>query len=398
VVKRRLAAPTDVRILYHHRTLADGAEGIHIHGMVDAFRALGHGVAVHAITRPRAPGEGDAGRLARIRARLPQAAFEAGVAALNGPEFLHVARLLRGGADLLYKRHALLDVGALAAAKRRRVPSVLEVNFAYSAEAVRSFEPVRLTGLVRRAERAALRLATVIVAVSTPLADCLRGIAQSDLPILVLPNGVDPELFDPDRHDGRDVRARYGLDGRFVVGWAGLLRRWHEIDVLLDALVQAPAAHLLMIGDGPDRAEIERMGRERGLADRLRITGRVPHSEMPSHLSALDVAVAAGDHTGFASPMKVVEYMAMARAPLLPRLRNFEDLVDDDRTGLFFEPRSASDLARLIRLTAGSPAVRERIGRAARHEVVTRLNWRDNARAVIESVSSNRLTHPTTGC
>ena len=386
-----------MRILYHHRTLADGAEGIHIHGMVDAFRALGHGVAWHAISRPRAPGLGDAGALARIRARLPQAGFEAAAAALNAPEYFQVARRLRrGGADLLYARHALLDVGALAAAARQGVPSVLEVNFAYSAEAVRLFEPVRLTGLVRRAERTALRLATVIVAVSTPLADCLRGIAQSELPLLVLPNGVDPDLFDPDRHDGRDVRARYGLDGQFVVGWAGLLRRWHEIDVLLDALAQAPAAHLLMIGDGPDRAEIEQMARDRGLADRLRITGRVPHADMPSHLSAVDVAVAAGDHTGFASPMKIVEYMAMARAPLLPRLRNFEDLVDDDRTGLFFEPRNAADLARLIRMTAAAPAMRERIARAARHEVVTRLNWRNNARAVIESVSSNRLTRMTT--
>ena len=35
-----------MRILYHHRTLADGAEGIHIAEMVDAFRALGHEVRV----------------------------------------------------------------------------------------------------------------------------------------------------------------------------------------------------------------------------------------------------------------------------------------------------------------------------------------------------------------
>jgi glycosyltransferase involved in cell wall biosynthesis len=196
-------------------------------------------------------------------------------------------------------------------------------------------------------------------------------------------------VFDPARVSGLDVRARYDLDGRFVVGWAGILRRWHGFGVLLDALRDAPAAHLLLVGDGPDRAHVEQLARERGLSGRFTITGRIPHDAMPAHLAAVDVAVAAEDHTGFASPMKIVEYMAMARPTLVPRRRNFEDLVEHDRTGLFFRPGDSSDLARHLRTLEASPALRDRLGHAARAAVEQRFNWRHNALAVTDALAAH---------
>jgi glycosyltransferase involved in cell wall biosynthesis len=375
-----------VNILYHHRTLADGAEGIHIHEMAEAFRALGHRVTMQALARPAGPGQGNRG-LGGVRRRTPQAIFECAAAALNLPEYLNVGRRL--GSEhihLLYKRHALLDVGAALAARRRRVPCVLEVNVAYSAPAIRQFEPVRLLHVVRRAERLALQSATLIVAVSTPLADYLHRLAGPDLPVMVLPNGVNQKMFDPAAADGSQVRGRHGLEGRFVIGWAGVLRRWHGIELLLEALAELPAANLLLIGDGPDRRLFEQGARERGLDRRLVVTGRVPHGEMPEHLAAVDVAVAADDRTGFASPMKIIEYMAMARPVVLPRLRNFEDIAQHDRTGLFFTPGDAADLARCVRLLQASAPLRERLGRAARAAVEQRLNWRHNAAAVLDRI------------
>ncbi len=380
-----------MNILYHHRSLADGAEGIHIREMVEAFQQLDHHVSMQAVATPKEKGVGAGGLLAGLRRRLPQTLFECAALALNVSDYVGVARRISSeGTDLLYKRHALLDVGAALAAKRRGIPVVLEVNTAYSAPSLLQFEPVQLAGLVRRAERRALRSASLVIAVSSPLASYLRELAGPDLPVLTLPNGVNPELFDPARTDGREVRTRYGLHDRFVVGWAGVLRRWHGVELLLDAMVQMPAAHLLLIGDGLDRPLLEGLARERGLAARLAITGRVPHDAMPAHLAALDVAVAADDRTGFASPMKIVEYMAMARPVLLPRLRNFEDLVQHDRTGLFFERGDALDLARGLRVLCDNPQVRERLGRAARARVEGQLNWRNNAKTVIETIRAGR--------
>lgn len=376
-----------MNILYHHRTLADGAEGIHIQEMADAFRRLGHRVTMVSVGGRRAgDAAGKPGVLARVRPLLPQSAFEASALLLNVSEYVSVRRRLRKReADLVYKRHALLDVGAALAAWRSRVPLVLELNTAYSSPALRRFEPVALPGLVRWFERLAVRRSTVAYAVSTPLAAYLSDLARRT--VRVLPNGADPERFDPARISGDAVRARYGLSGATVIGWAGVLRRWHGVELLLEALTRVPDARLLLIGDGPERPVLERRARELGVDRRLAVTGRVAHEEMPAHLAAVDIAVAAADRTGYASPMKILEYMAMGRAVAAPCLPNIEDVLEDGRTGLLFAPDQPESMIDALTRLAGSPELRAQLGAAARRAVEERFNWTANAQAVLAAVA-----------
>ncbi|HVY62855.1 MAG TPA: glycosyltransferase, partial [Planctomycetota bacterium] len=140
---------------------------------------------------------------------------------------------------------------------------------------------------------------------------------------------------------------------------------------------------LLVVGDGPAREELLAVGRELGIADRIKITGRVKHDEIPAHVAAMDVAVSPRA-TFYASPMKIAEYMAGGRAVIAPRMANIEDMVDDGRTGLLFEPESAESLARALRRALESAPLRRRLGRAAREEVEARLNWSSNARRIAE--------------
>jgi glycosyltransferase involved in cell wall biosynthesis len=196
-----------VRILYHHRTLADGAEGIHIASMVSALRALGHEVTVESLAQPSSSGA--PGPLAAVRQRLPQALFEVATLSANIVEFEAMRRKLRTGSyDLLYKRHALFDVGAVQAASRLGIPIVLEVNALYSSPAMNEFEPLTLRRLAARFERRTFRLATVTVAVSTPLRRQIEEVAGRGVRVVVVPNGVDPERFDPARTSAEAVRAR----------------------------------------------------------------------------------------------------------------------------------------------------------------------------------------------
>src|SRR5688500_16274398 len=142
-----------MRILYHHRTLADGAEGVHIAEMVDAFRSLGHDVMVEALARPNARGQGS-GVLASVKAVLPKRLFEFSGLAYNAIDRTTVARAIRRHRpDVMYKRHALFDLGALSAARRAGVPVILEVNSAYSSAVYQRLEDIRLTSLATRCER-----------------------------------------------------------------------------------------------------------------------------------------------------------------------------------------------------------------------------------------------------
>jgi glycosyltransferase involved in cell wall biosynthesis len=229
-----------MRILYHHRTLADGAEGVHIDEMVAAFRDLGHEVRVSGVTSasgwPRRPG-----LIGAVKRSLPRAAFEMASLALNAIEYAKVgAELRQHRPTFLYARHARYSVGALAAARAAGVDSVLEVNCLFSHQRYRRFEPVAFRSLARRLEAQAIESATVVLAVSTPLARQVDELVPGKAH--VIPNGVDPARFDRRRASTGRVRRQHGLEGRTVVGWVGVLREWHGLDILLDAIAAGRSA------------------------------------------------------------------------------------------------------------------------------------------------------------
>ncbi len=365
-----------MRILYHHRTLADGAEGIHIASMVDAFRALGHEVRVCGAAAT--PG-GQASRAAAVKAWLPGVAFEAASLAYNAPEYLAVRRIIREWRpDLVYKRHARYDVGPLIAARQAGIPRVLEVNAVYSERPYRDFEPQALQPLAARLERAALRNATTVIAVSSPMAAQVARLSGREA--VVVPNGADPELFDP-----ATVTPAQGpwSGAELLVGWSGGLRAWHGLDLLLDAIASLPPhVRLLIVGDGPARATVEARAAALGIGGRVFITGLVPRSEMPSYVAAMDIGVVADERTGVASPMKLLEYMAMGKAVVAPDLPNIRDILSHERTGLLFLPGDADALGKAIARLADA-ASRQQLGGAARALVVGERNWRAIAAQVV---------------
>ena len=282
----------------------------------------------------------------------------------------------------------------LEAAKRSGVPSILEVNCPYSSPQHRRFERVHFPALARHFERRAVDAATVVAAVSSPMADYLRTLAHDPGKIIVVPNGANPARFAPESVAPGAVRARYGVpEGATILGWAGILRDWHRVDFLVQALPRVPSAWLLVVGDGPDRARLEGEARRLGVADRVVITGRVSHDEMPAHVASFDIAAAADDRTGYASPMKLLEYMAMARPVLAPDLPNIADFLTTGVEGLLFRRGDAAHLAELLSMLAGDPALRNRLGTAGRRRIETDRNWRHNAEIVLDAVGARaRLT------
>jgi glycosyltransferase involved in cell wall biosynthesis len=239
---------------------------------------------------------------------------------------------------------------------------------------------------------------TLVVTVSTPLKHLLAGIRANTAHVLVVPNGANPQRFRhrPDR--AAAIRERYGLGNALVVGWVGILRKWHRLEVLFDALGRIPSIPLLVIGDGPDRPRLDALVDRHDMAGRVVFTGRLRHDEVADHLSAVDVAVVSGDRTGFASPMKLLEYMAMGRAVVAPRLRNIEDIVEDGRDGLLFRRADPVSLAAVLKRLADDAGLRERLGRAARLKIERARNWRAIAETILGALGERgRAGHPTPG-
>jgi len=373
-----------VRILYQHRTLADGAEGVHIAAMVDAFRAMGHEVRVLGV----AAGEGASSRssvLARVKQAMPAPLGELATLALNVPEYLAtLGEIRRFQPDLLYKRHARFDMAALSAARRAGVPAVLEVNCLFSQPPYVQFEPMTFSRLATNVERKALRMASLVLAVSSPLARLAQRLAGVEA--VVVPNGADITRFDRAAADPARVRRRYALGDRVVVGWVGVLRDWHGLELLLDAVSHLPDVHLLVVGDGPGRSALDERAQAAGIANRVTVTGRIAHDEMPHFIAAMDIAVVADERTGVASPMKLLEYMAMGTAVIAPAMDNIRDVVTNRVNGLLFDAGSPDALLIALRELRDDPGLRAALGANARASVERDRTWTAIAARILDRV------------
>jgi glycosyltransferase involved in cell wall biosynthesis len=97
----------------------------------------------------------------------------------------------------------------------------------------------------------------------------------------------------------------------------------------------------------------------------------------------MDVAVVAEDRTRVASPMKLLEYMAMGRPVVAPALDNIRDLITDGVNGLLFVPSDAQALAAVLRSLREDGGLRSRLGDSARRTVCQSRNWSAVAKSLI---------------
>lgn len=375
-----------MKILYHHRTRAEDAQGVHVRALCQAFRDRGHRVRVVAPPR-RYGGGGDEGAGARIgRRAIPQWAYELLALAYNGPAFLMLtAAILWERPNLVYERYALFNVAGRLAAALFRVPFVLEVNAPLSLEMQREGGLV-FRGLAQRLEDWLCSRATQTVVVSGAMARILeaRGVPAGRL--AVIPNGVDRRAFHPGV-DGSVVRQELGLNDSFVVGFVGWVRPWHGVDRLLQAAARlqatVPDLVVLVVGGGPAIPELREQATALGLGDQVRFVGSVVQPAVPAYVAAMDVAVQP-DVTEYASPIKLFEYLALGKAVVAPAKPNIAEVVADGRDALLFEPGSAEALAGCLQRLWQDPGLRRELAARAGRLVAERgFTWEANADRVI---------------
>jgi glycosyltransferase involved in cell wall biosynthesis len=396
-----------VRILYHHRTRAGDAQGIHIAALCDALRALGHEVEVVALVRqarPAAPAATDgAGKPAREGASLfglpvPAWFYELLALAYNVPGFFMLAAaVLRRRPDLIYERYALFTLCGRWVARLFGVPFVLEVNAPLSLE-LGQHGGLAFPRLARWLETGLLSSSTRTVVVSQAMADVFVAQGVPAERMVVMHNGVDGAHFNP-HIDASTVRARYGLADACVVGFVGWMRPWHGVERLIDAvatlLPTCPDLRLLLVGGGPAlpglREQVARLGIEQAVV----FTGPLPAQEVPAHIAAMDVAVQP-DVTGYASPIKLFEYLAVGRAVVAPARPHILEVVRAGATALTFAPGDGAALAAALERLYRDPTLRARLGAAGAALIDQRgYRWRSNAQRVVELVQPGRAAPQT---
>ncbi|QWT21710.1 glycosyltransferase [Bacillus sp. NP157] len=383
-----------MNILYHHRTRGRHVEGVHIRGIVNALRALGHSVTVMSFPGadpehevPEATGAAPRkGRLAGVVTRLPGVVFELFEIAYNLVTQFRMSRTLRVAPDLIYERYSLFLFATVWMARRRGIPIVLEINDSALVQRVR---PLTMKALARRVEAWCFRQATGLVFISTYFRDHAREAYGDIAPSVVSPNAVDVASFEPGDFDRDALRAARGLTGRTVCGHMGAFAPWHGVDKFIESVAtrldEAPSLALLFVGDGRMLPAIRERVADLGLADRILLPGRVPHTEIASWIACMDYAVLP-DSNEYGSPMKLFEQMCMGVAVVSPDYAPCAEVITDGVTGWLF-PRgdAAACVQRVLDLADRGDECR-RIGAAAREYIVRERQWRNNAEDLLTLV------------
>ena len=271
-------------------------------------------------------------------------------------------------------------VSALAVARIRRKPFLLEIRDLWPAFAIEMgvlTNPV-LIRLSRWLERFLYRRADHLLVNSPAYRDYLVGEGVAEGRISFVPNGVDVSMFDPGAR-GEAIRARYGLEGKVVVVYAGAIGPANDLGVLIDVAERLKAnvtVEILIVGDGKDRARLEAVTQARGLGN-VTFTGPLPKSTMPDVLAAADVCVAIlQDIPMFKTtyPNKVFDYMAAGRPTVLAIDGVIRLVIEEANGGIFVRPGDVHELSSAVETLAGDEALRRRMGASARAHVAERFN------------------------
>jgi N-acetyl-alpha-D-glucosaminyl L-malate synthase BshA len=196
----------------------------------------------------------------------------------------------------------------------------------------------------------------------------MLGIRQ---PIRVIPNFIDTAEFR--RSPDPELKRRLSPDGAPILMHMSNFRPVKRVEVVYEVFRGVMAnrdAHLVLVGDGPDRPALERRVAEDGLQERVRFVGE--QLNLPAWLSAADVFLLPSAQESFG--MAAVEAMACEVPVIASRVGGLPEVIAHGETGFLFGPDDVDGMVEQALRLAADPAAAARLGAAACESVHTRYN------------------------
>ena len=291
--------------------------------------------------------------------------------------------------DVLHAHSPVLNaIPAIRVGKRLGIPVVYEIRAFWEDAAVD--HGTTAEGSIRyRATRAMETWALKRVDHAFTICEGLRAdIVARGIPaekVTVIPNAVDVASFQLASPPDPQLQEKWGLSGKTVIGFIGSFYAYEGLDLLLDALPelirQRPDVRVLLVGGGPQEANLRQQAERLGLGEHVIFTGRVPHQEVSRYYDLINV-LAYPRHpmrlTELVTPLKPLEAMAQGKLFLASDVGGHKELIEHGKTGILFK---AGDCKALTDALLGLLNDRQRwpeLKANGRHFVEAVRNWRNS--------------------
>ncbi|MCB9244833.1 MAG: glycosyltransferase family 4 protein [Flavobacteriales bacterium] len=343
-------------------------------------------------------------------------------------EFLYNMRVVRHcssnfNESAIYQRLSGYSIAGAKLSRRFKVPFIIEYNSSsawslknwsklqswksLSGFAMNTFKYLIEIPLAEWVERYNLKNASVVVVVSEELRSQLEQKGVQRERIVFYPNGVDPEVYNPERN-GTAVREKLGLNDSLVMGFIGSFGQWHGTDILAEAIVEfyelypqfIHKVRFVLIGDGLMMETVKQI--LKGLRNRedVILTGMIPQNEAVDYLAACNILLSPHkpnpDGTRFfGSPTKLFEYMALGKGIVASDLEQIGDILQDGINARLVEPGDPTALAKAIYEAALDPEAMKNMGLHARRDVLEKYSWERHVDQILKGLKKDHLTSST---
>jgi glycosyltransferase involved in cell wall biosynthesis len=342
------------RILHLHSTFAAGGKEVRAARLMNAWGARLHHTIVSAVPEAMAAA-------ALVGAHVP-VDYPSDFPALKGqPTPARLAALARAmrGFDLV----CTYNWGAMDAVMAHRVfgglwnlPALIHHEDGFNEDEAARLNPKR--NLFRRA---ALGRAAALIVPSTGLETIARDVwRQPQARVLRIPNGIDTAAF-AGAPDPKALPIRKG-EGELWVGTLAGLRAVKRLPDLVAAFASLPPQwHLVICGEGPERAAILAEAETRGIAARVHLPGNVDPARV---VGLFDIFALSSASEQF--PLSVVEAMAAGVPVAATDVGDIRAILTPENAALLTPPNDPRSLGQTLAALAADPALRARLGEANR--------------------------------
>lgn len=230
-------------------------------------------------------------------------------------------------------------------------------------------------------ERLAAGLSNLTITENTYLQRyLLKAVGLSPSKVIVVPNGVDLNLFDPSRYDPEEVREELKVKGP-LIGFSGKSIYPYYLDLLFRAAPlifrHNPDARILIIGN--KEGWMSKYGK---VLNRVVFTGYVSYDKVPKYLSAIDVAVNVVSRLKIGS-IKILEYLSMAK-PVVTTTKLINDHAVKSGACSIVRP-DPNEVGEAVNRLLSNPEERLRMGRLGRI-YAEKFDWSLITRSFLQAI------------
>lgn len=270
--------------------------------------------------------------------------------------------------------------------------------------------------LINFFRRMIIKKADKVIVISTFLKQYVLSLGIASHKIAIIPNGVDIEKFKaqnvkrptppkqpfrlrrpskaiaqnskresqatqaPDKMKGLKEKLNINSNERVIISVSRLVPK-NGMDDLIRAFALfahsreslAMSYKLVLIGDGPQRQQLEVLATERGVAERIHFVGNLPHNELPNYLAIADAFVRPSRSEGLGTAF--LEAMAAGVPVVATPVGGISDFLQNNETGLLAQAGNAQSIVQSMQTILHDRELREKIIKKARALVTQRYSW-----------------------